>query len=135
MFNGTYYAPFGFVINTDLNYNSSSGYTDGYNTTQWLWNASLSYQFLREKSATLSVKVFDILGQKQSISRNVTANYIRDMEYNTLTRYFMFSFTYKFTTFGSQKKNPAVDNYDMGPGRHGGPWRGGRPPMGPPPGR
>ena len=135
MFNGTYYAPFGFVINTDLNYNSSSGYTDGYNTTQWLWNASLSYQFLREKSATLSVKVFDILGQKQSISRNVTANYIRDMEYNTLTRYFMFSFTYKFTTFGSQKKNPTVDNYDMGPGRHGGPWRGGRPPMGPPPGR
>ena len=135
MFNGTYYAPFGFVINTDLNYNSSSGYTDGYNTTQWLWNASLSYQFLREKSATLSVKVFDILGQKQSISRSVTANYIRDMEYNTLTRYFMFSFTYKFTTFGSQKKNPTVDNYDMGPGRHGGPWRGGRPPMGPPPGR
>ena len=135
MFNGTYYAPFGFVINTDLNYNSSSGYTDGYNTTQWLWNASLSYQFLREKSATLSVKVFDILGQKQSISRSVTANYIRDMEYNTLTRYFMLSFTYKFTTFGSQKKNPTVDNYDMGPGRHGGPWRGGRPPMGPPPGR
>ena len=116
-----------------MRYSSSSGYTDGYNTTQWLWNASLSYQFLRDKSATITAKVFDILGQRQSISRSVTANYIRDMEYNTLSRYVMFSFTYKFTTFGSQKNNPKVDN-DFGPGGPGR-FRGGRPPMGPPPGR
>ena len=77
--------------------------------------------------------MFDILGQRQSISRSVTANYIRDMEYNTLSRYVMFSFTYKFTTFGSQKNNPKVDN-DFGPGGPGR-FRGGRPPMGPPPGR
>ena len=132
-FNGTYYAPLGFVIATDVRYSSSSGYSDGYNTTQWLWNASLSYQFLRDKSATITAKVFDILGQRQSISRSVTANYIRDMEYNTLSRYVMFSFTYKFTTFGSQKNNPKVDN-DFGPGGPGR-FRGGRPPMGPPPGR
>ena len=131
-FNGTYYAPLGFVLATDVRYSSSSGYTDGFNSTQWLWNASLSYQFLADKSATLSVKVFDILGQRQSISRSVTANYIRDMEYNTLSRYFMFSFTYKFTTFGSHKNNPKVEGGDFGgPGR----FRGGRPPMGPPPGR
>ncbi|MGN0211410.1 MAG: outer membrane beta-barrel protein [Muribaculaceae bacterium] len=130
-FNGTYYAPFGFVIGTDLNYSSSSGYSDGYNTTQWLWNASLSYQFLHEKSATIAVKVFDILGQRQNISRSVTANYIRDMEYNTLTRYVMFTFTYKFTTFGSQKDNPKMDGFDIhGRGGFGGPRR----PMGPPPG-
>ena len=87
----------------------------------------------RDKSATITAKVFDILGQRQSISRSVTANYIRDMEYNTLSRYVMFSFTYKFTTFGSQKNNPKVDN-DFGPGGPGR-FRGGRPPMGPPPGR
>ena len=131
-FNGTYYAPLGFVIATDVNYSSSTGYTDGYNSTQWLWNASLSYQFLRDKQATITAKVFDILGQRQSISRSVTANYIRDMEYNTLSRYVMFSFTYKFTTFGGQKNNPKVDNEFMG---RGGRFGGGRPPMGPPPGR
>ena len=132
MMNGTYYAPLGFVVATDVRYSSSSGYTDGYNSTQWLWNASLSYQFLRDKSATITAKVFDILGQRQSISRSVTANYIRDMEYNTLSRYVMFTFTYKFTTFGGQKNNPKVDGEFMGRGRHFG---GGRPPMGPPPGR
>ena len=119
------------MIATDVRYSSSSGYTDGYNTTQWLWNASLSYQFLRDKSATITAKVFDILGQRQSISRSVTANYIRDMEYNTLSRYVMFSFTYKFTTFGSQKDNPKMDGFDS----HGrGGFGGLRRPMGPPPG-
>ena len=135
-FNASYYTPIGIVLNTDLRCSATSGYSDGYNSTQWLWNAELSYQFLRDKAATISAKVFDILRQRQSISRNVTASYIQDVESNTLTRYVMFTFTYKFTTFGSQKDNPKMRNdfggyrrpMDLPPG-------GGRRPMGPPPGR
>lgn len=135
-FNASYYTPIGIVLNTDLRYSTSSGYSDGYNSTQWLWNAELSYEFLREKSATFSVKVFDILGQRQSIRRNVTASYIQDIESNTLTRYVMFSFTYKFTTFGSQKDNPKMkDNFGGRRGPMGPPPGGSRRPMGPPPGR
>ena len=123
-FDGGYYAPFGLSIVTDLSYSASTGYSAGYNATQWLWNATASYSFLKDKSATIAVKVYDILGQKKNISRTVNANYILDSEVNGLTRYGMISFTYKFTTFKSKKDQPQMNN-DFGPG-------GMR--MGPPPG-
>lgn len=137
MFNASYYTPFGVSVSTDLRYSATKGYSDGYNTNQWLWNASLSYEFLKDKAATFAVKVFDILRQRQSVRRNVTANYIQDLETNTLSRYVMFTFTYKFTTFGSQKDNPKIDDGGFdGPGRGPGGRRGGPGgPGGPPPGR
>ncbi len=121
-FNATYSAPFGLVVNTDLNYSQTSGYSSGYDTKQWLWNASVAYQFLRDKSAALTLSVYDILGQRKSIYRNVTGNYIEDVAYNSLTRYGMITFTYRFTTF-KKGEQPKVDYDGMGPGR--GP--GGRP--------
>lgn len=119
-FNGAYYTPWGLTINTDLSYSGTQGYSDGYDTNQWMWNASISYQFLRDKAATISLKVYDLLQQKENIRRNVTANYIDDINYNSLTRYFMLSFNYKFNTFGK-------GNQPKGRGP-GGPFPGGRPP-------
>lgn len=141
MFNGTYTAPFGLVISTDLAFNATSGYSNGYDTQQWLWNGSISYQFLRERNAAVTISVYDILGQRKNINRNVTANYIEDAYYNTLTRYGMLTFTYKFTTFkkGEQPKERGLYE-EFAPGRDGRPGgMGGRPgggqrPMGPPPG-
>lgn len=131
MFNGAYYTPFGLVLNTDLTYSGTQGYSQGYDSDQWLWNVSLSYQFLKNKAATITAKVYDLLHQKQNISRTINASYIEDSEYNSVTRYVMFSFTYRFTTFGSGSGNeqPPIDYGGRGPGgrRHG--------PMGPPPGR
>lgn len=132
MFNGAYYTPFGLVFNTDLSYSGTQGYSEGYDTDQWLWNASISYQFLKNKAATVTAKVYDLLHQKQNISRTINASYIEDSEYNAVTRYVMFSFTYRFTTFGNKGggNEPPIDYGGRGPGgRH----RGG--PMGPPPGR
>ena len=132
MFNGAYYTPFGLVFNTDLSYSGTQGYSEGYDTDQWLWNASVSYQFLKNKAATVTAKVYDLLHQKQNISRTINASYIEDSEYNAVTRYVMFSFTYRFTTFGNKGggDEPPIDYGGRGPGgRH----RGG--PMGPPPGR
>lgn len=100
-FNATYNAPFGLSINSEVTYSGSQGYSEGYDTDQWLWNASIGYSFLKGRAATVSLKAFDILHEKENIRRNVTANYIDDTRYNTLTRYFMLNFTYKFNTFGS----------------------------------
>ena len=122
MFNATYYAPFGLVLNTDLNYTATSGYSAGYDTNEWMWNASISYQFLRGRNATVSLRAYDLLQQRSNVRRNVTANYIDDSRYNSLTRYFLLSFTYKFTTFAAGEQ-PHDRNADR--------WRG---PMGPPPG-
>ena len=126
IFDGTYSAPFGLVISTDLNYSTTSGYSAGYNTNQWRWNASVAYQFLSEKKASLTLSVYDILGQQKNIYRNVTGDYIEDVYYNSLGRYGMLTFTYRFNTFkkGEQPKDRNEDRW--GPGRFGPPG-GGRP--------
>lgn len=133
-FNGTYYFPFGLVLNTDLTYGNTSGYSQGYDSEQWLWNASISYQFLKSKQATIGLRAYDLLHQKQNISRSVTANYIQDSEYNTVTRYFMLTFSYRFTAFGKGTTENDT-NYDgFGPRRNRPPHRSGnRPPMPPHP--
>jgi hypothetical protein len=122
MVNGNLTLPFGLSVNTDLNFSASKGYSDGYDTEQWLWNAAVSYEFLKGRQASITARIYDILGQKKNISRSVTANYIQDSEYNTLTRYAMFTFAYRFNTFGSNSDLPAgARNYGgFGPGGRGG---------------
>ena len=124
MFDGTWYTNFGLVLSTDVNYTASSGYSSGYDQNYWMWNAQVAYQFLAGKSATVAVKVYDLLQQNQNVQRSVTANYIDDTEYNSLTRYFMVTFTYRFNTFGQGNTPGGRGNRGAG---HGGP-------MGPPPG-
>ncbi len=123
------YLPFGLQLNTDLSFSNSTGYSQGFDSKQWLWNAELSYSVLSDKSLTFSVRAYDLLGQKQNISRSVSANSIVDSEFNDLTRYVMFGVTWNFNTL--RKKNKGPNGEDMFMPGPGGP-RGG--PGGPPPG-
>lgn len=132
-YGGSFYAnyttPIGIVLGTDLDYSATSGYSQGFDTKTWMWNATLSYQFLSGRNATLSLKAYDLLGQKSNISRSTNAQYINDTRYNSLTRYVMLSFSYRFTTFGKGQQ-PQDRNR---PNFHGGPPPGmqGRGPGGP----
>lgn len=131
-FDGTYYTSWGLTLQTDVNYSATSGYAAGYNTRTWMWNATISQQFLRNKALTLSVKAYDLLNQRNNIRRNVTANYIDDTRYNSLTRYFMVTLSYRFNTFGKGNEPSTPGGGDFmrrggGPGRGpGGPGRGPR---------
>lgn len=117
----TYYTPWGLTIQTDVNYSATSGYSQGFDTKTWMWNASISQQFLRSRALTLTLKVHDILNQQSNIRRSVTANYIDDIEYNSLTRYGMVTLTYRFNSFG-KGNTPSVAGGDMmRRGPHGGP--------------
>jgi hypothetical protein len=87
------------VLNTELNHQYYEGLTAGYNPSFLLWNAGLAYKFLKNKQAEIRFSVFDILGQNQSISRNITEVYIEDTQSNLLQRYFMLSFTYTIKVF------------------------------------
>lgn len=133
---GTWYTKFGLVLSTDLDYSNSKGYSIGYDPEQWMWNASISYMFLRDKNATIALKGYDLLQQRKSISRSETAQAIIDTSSNTLTRYFMLTFTYKFNTFKKKGgETPEMNNDFMrgghpgmgGPGMGGGRPGGGRP--------
>lgn len=124
-FDATYYTPWGLTIQSDVNYSATSGYAAGYDTKTVRWNASISQQFLRDRSLTLSIRAYDLLDQSNMINRNVTANYIDDTDYNSLSRYFMVSVSYRFNSFG-KGKTPQAGGGDMMMRRGG--------PGGPPPG-
>lgn len=124
-FDATYYTPWGLTIQSDINYSATSGYSAGYDTKTLMWNASVSQQFLRDKSLTLSVRAYDLLNQRKSVNRTVTANYIEDIDYNTLSRYFMFTVSYRFNTFGKGNQPSGHGGDRMRQGGFGGP---GRPP-------
>lgn len=127
------YLPFGLELSSDLNFAANSGYSTGYNINQWLWNAQISYSFLKDKSLTLAVKAYDLLGQKKNISRSVSASAIVDTEFNDLTRYALVSLTWNFNSLSKKGKGPDGES-DMfmpggppGGGRRFGPPGGGRP--------
>lgn len=135
------YLPFGLELGTNLAFSKTSGYARGFDNTQWLWNAQLSYSILSDKSLTFSVRAYDMLGMKKNITRTVSANQITDNEYNDLSRYVMFGVSWKFNTLTSKKSKVNMPD-DMPP--EGAPMdgpppmergtRGGQRPMGPPPG-
>lgn len=130
-FNAYYRTPIGVILATDLSYTATRGYAQGYDKNEWMWNASVSYEFLRDRSLTLSLKAYDLLQQQTNVNRSVTANYIDDTLYNNLTRYFMVTVSYRFNTFGKGKepesRGGAWGHGPDGPGGPGGPG-GGRPP-------
>ena len=127
--------PFGLTVSSDLDFSTASGYSSGFNTTQWLWNAEIAYSMLRDKSLTLSVSARDILQQRKNINRSVSANQISDSETNDLSRYIMIGLTWKFNSFG--KKDGSTPNPqempEDGPGHRQ--RSGNMPPMATPHGR
>ena len=118
----TIYLPWGFKMESDINYSTNSGYADGFKQNEVLWNASASKTFLKNNQGTLRFKIYDILQQRSNISRSITANYIKDTEYNTLNSYFMVHFIYRFSIF---KGGASASDSPMRGHRRG--------PMGPPP--
>lgn len=124
------YLPFGLNISTDLSFDKSSGYSQGFNTETWMWNAELSYSVLSDKSLTFSIRAYDLLGMNRDVSRSVTANTIVDSRYNDLTRYVMFGVSWSFNTM--KKKQKKAD--EELPGEMPPPPGDGERPAGPPPG-
>ena len=127
----TWYAKFGLVLATDLRFTASRGYATGYNDDEWMWNASVSYQFLSRRQATIMLKAYDLLQMKSNLNHTVTANYVDDSRFTSLTRYFMLSFTYKINTFGRGHGGRRGEGAVGGGGRRrggqgGGGRRGGR---------
>lgn len=127
MFNATYNSPIGIVLSSDLDWSQTGGYAQGYNQKQWMWNAQIAYEFLAGRSATIALKVYDLLRQKNNVSRSYNDQYIDNTMYNSLTRYFMLTFTYRFNTFGKGNQPQGRERRGFGgPGGFGG--RPGGPP-------
>ena len=89
----------GFTINTNLSHTLYTGLSQSFNQSYLLWNNSIAYKFLKDRSLELKVSVFDMLGQNTSISRTVSDTYIEDDRTSVLTRYYMLTLTYNLKKF------------------------------------
>lgn len=97
----SYIFPQNFVLSTDVDYTATSGLSDGFNQSFFLWNASFARQMLKNKRGELKLSVFDILKQNRSIVRNIADNYIEDVQNTVLQRFCMLSFTWNLNKGGA----------------------------------
>jgi len=116
--------PYSFNVASDINYSIMQGYA-GFDKNQLIWNASLDKSFLNNK-AVVALKVFDILHQQLNIRQTIGDNYIQYSKFNTITSYFLLSFSYKINEFkGNKDSNRPRDFQRFGPPDGGGhPHRG-----------
>jgi hypothetical protein len=109
--------PFGMNLITDMNYNWYNGYTSA-QEPEFVWNAEIT-QLLFNNKCTIALRGYDLLNQAKNLMVTDNSNYHLESRNNTLGRYVILSFTYRFGTFGGSRRG--------GGGR--GPTGGGRPPM------
>lgn len=82
-----------FEFDTDLSYNWYKGYSAGYGTPEWQWNAEISKNI---KAFNFSVKIHDILDQTRNLTHTFTANYEEDTYRLVMGRYILFGFKWNF---------------------------------------
>lgn len=97
--------PYSWSVSSDITYSGNRGMSSGYNKNETIWNAQLNKQIFKRKQGSIRFQITDILQQRLSINRNVTANYIEDVQSNAMTGYFMFSFSYRFNNIGGGRGN------------------------------
>lgn len=101
----------GWFYQTDLTNQLTSGLSQGFNQNYFLWNMGAGKKFLKNQRGELKLSVYDVLGQNQSIVRNVEAGIgIQDVQNVVLRRFAMLTFTYSLRTFGKGTARPNNSN-------------------------
>lgn len=98
-----------FSLASDLDYTHRSGLPAGYNSSPLVWNAGAAAQVGKNKRGMFRLQVFDILRQNTGFSRNTSQNYIDDLSYQVLNRYWLLSFTYSISRFAGKTLKGGMD--------------------------
>ena len=129
----------GWGYSTNISMSSRRGYASKEaNSNELVWNAQVSYRFLKGRSATISLQAYDILNNRKNFNRNINANGRTDTWTQTVNSYVMAHFIYRFNFFGSasgrrelrQQRAARQANMPMAPAGGGMPMGGGGMPMG-----
>ncbi len=108
-------APWGMSFSTSGHMTSRRGYSESsMNTDEFIWNAQISQGFLKGKPLTVMLQWYDILNQKSSFTRSISATQISDTWYNSINSYGMVHVVYRFNAFGG--KEARRGGPDDGPG-------------------
>jgi len=87
------------VFRSDISHQLYSGLNGDFDQNYLLWNMSFGKKILAEKRGEIRVDIFDLLNQNNSVSRTTSETYIEDVISQTVTQYFMLSFTYNIRDF------------------------------------
>jgi len=97
--------PYDFNFNTDFNYTGRRGFSSQLARNQSIWNAQITRLFLQKKNLSVYFKMYDILRQRSSFNRNITATQMSDTETRVLGEYFLVGATFRFNTNPGQRGN------------------------------
>ncbi|MDF9799302.1 hypothetical protein OKW21_004565 [Catalinimonas alkaloidigena] len=89
----------GFVFRNETYFQKYTGANSQFDTNYTLWNMGIAKKFLKDDRGELELSVFDLLGQNQSFSQTVSAQYLEETQTEVLQRYFMLTFTYQLRHF------------------------------------
>jgi hypothetical protein len=89
--------PYSLTIGSDLSYTARSGYSE-FTKNELIWNASVDKSVFNSMGV-ISLRIYDILRQRQNLNEQIQDNSRQLTRYNTLTSYFMVSFTYRLMKF------------------------------------
>lgn len=87
------------VIRTNMTYTRFDGLAEGIDADYLLWNASVGYKLLKDRSLEVSLNCFDLLNENNSIARNITETWIEDSRTNVLGRYVMLNLSWNMRHF------------------------------------
>lgn len=90
------------TLSSDVDYTHRSGLPAGYNSSPLVWNAGIGARVLKNQRGLFQLQVNDILKQNTGFSRNTSQNYIEDVSYRVLNRYWLLTFTYNFNRFAGK---------------------------------
>jgi hypothetical protein len=92
----------GFVLEADGTHQYYNGLNKELTNNFITANASFGYKFFKKKSGHLRLTVFDIFNQNSAVTRTINDIYFEDFESNTINRYFLIEFIYKFNHFKAE---------------------------------
>ena len=81
-------------------YNTQSA--NGFSNNIQLWNAALTFLFMKNDRMQLKFAVNDILNTNTRRTISISENSIRDVRYNNLGRHGLLTLTYNIQNFGGK---------------------------------
>lgn len=97
--------PWHMSVGTDISMRSRRGYADQHmNTDQLLWNAQVSQRLLPQRNLILTLRAYDILNQRDEVTRRITEQARTDSRSAIVNQYVVLSVMYRFGKFGGKTK-------------------------------
>lgn len=102
----TWNLPLDFELSNNINFICRWGFGPSYEKSEIIWNPSLSKKIMKGGNGQIKIDAFDILNERTNLSRYENSRGITETWTNSLSRYIMVSFTYRFqiSNLGKSKK-------------------------------